>query len=203
MASEIHTELSKRLKNGDEAAFEIIFKSLYEPLVSFANDYLFEIEISKNIVQEVFMKLWEKRAFVDINANLKAFLYTSTRNLCLSHLRHLKIKQAYFEKSRKNFEDLMLNYQALSQLNFEKTDFDTIESIINETIETLSPRCKEVFTLSRYEELSNKEIAEKLGITVKAVEANITRALKKLKNNLKTYIHPALLAIIFDFFTKN
>ncbi|VAW16303.1 hypothetical protein MNBD_BACTEROID01-1630 [hydrothermal vent metagenome] len=49
MANEIHTELSKRLKNGDEAAFEVIFKSLYEPLVSFANDYLFEIEISKNI----------------------------------------------------------------------------------------------------------------------------------------------------------
>ena len=106
-------------------------------------------------------------------------------------------------KVKKNYEDLLLNYEALSQLDFEKTDFETIESIINETVESMAPRCKEVFELSRYENLSNKEIAEKLSITVKAVEANISRALKQLRTNLKEYLHPAVLAIVLEIISKN
>ncbi len=202
MADEINIELYKRLKEGDEPAFEIVFKSYFVQLVSFANEYVFDREVSKNIVQEVFVKLWEKRANIDIEGNVKAYLYTSTKNSCLSYLRHLKTKQQYFEKRKKDFEDLMHNYEALSQLNIDRIDFDSIESIINETIGLLPPRCKEVFTLSRFEELSNKKIAEKLEISVKAVEANITRAIKLLRKNLRGYIQPALLAIVMDLFSQ-
>jgi len=198
MADEINIEISKRLKDGNEAAFEIVFKSFFEQLASFANEYVFDKEVSKNIVQEIFMKLWEKRANIEIHSNLKSYLYTSTKNSCISYLRHIKTRQQYFEKRKKDFDDLMLNYEALSQLNIDRIDFNSIETIIKETIDSLPPRCKEVFTLSRYEELSNKEIAEKLEISVKAVEANNTRAIKLLKKNLKNYLQSALLAVVLE-----
>ena len=198
MADEINIEISKRLKDGNEAAFEIVFKSFFEQLASFANEYVFDKEVSKNIVQEIFMKLWEKRANIEIHSNLKSYLYTSTKNSCISYLRHIKTRQQYFEKRKKDFDDLMLNYEALSQLNINRIDFNSIETIIKETIDSLPPRCKEVFTLSRYEELSNKEIAEKLEISVKAVEANNTRAIKLLKKNLKNYLQSALLAVVLE-----
>ena len=101
MANEIPKEISQQLKQGKEEAFEIIFKRLYEPLVSFANEYINELETSKNMVQEVFLKLWENRNLVNVDANLKSFLYTSTKNMCISHLRHIKTRQQYFEKSKK------------------------------------------------------------------------------------------------------
>ncbi len=198
MADEINIELFKRLKEGDETAFEIIFKSFFEQLVSFANEYVFDREISKGIVQETFIKLWEKRVNIDVEANVKAFLYTITKNSCLSYLRHVKTKQKYFEKRKKDFEDLMLNYEALSQLEIDRIDFNTIEKIIKETVESMPPRCKEVFTLSRFEELSNKKIAEKLEISVKAVEANNSRAIKLLRKNLRDYLQPAIVVLVME-----
>ncbi len=198
MADEINIELFKRLKEGDETAFEIIFKSFFEQLVSFANEYVFDREISKGIVQETFIKLWKKRVNIDVEANVKAFLYTITKNSCLSYLRHVKTKQKYFEKRKKDFEDLMLNYEALSQLEIDRIDFNTIEKIIKETVESMPPRCKEVFTLSRFEELSNKKIAEKLEISVKAVEANNSRAIKLLRKNLRDYLQPAIVVLVME-----
>ena len=200
MADEINIEIFKRLKEGDEASFEIVFKSYFERLVSFANEYVYDKEIARGIAQETFVKLWEKRANINTEANINAYLYTLTKNSCLSYLRHLKTKQRYFEKRKKEFEDLMLNYDALSQLNIDGIDFNSIEKIIKETVESMPPRCKEVFTLSRFEELSNKKIAEKLEISVKAVEANNSRAIKMLRKNLKNYIQPALLAFVMELF---
>ena len=90
MSKEINTELVVRLRNGDEYAFEIIFKSFFEPIVNFADEYIREFEASRNIAQTVFMKLWENRISINPDLSLKSYLFTSTRNLCISHLRHLK-----------------------------------------------------------------------------------------------------------------
>jgi len=200
MANEINTELALQLKNGDKSAFEIIFKSFFEPIVNFADEYICEFEVSRNIAQTVFMKLWENRNMVDPEMNLKAYLYKSTRNLCISHLRHLKIENAYFGNKKKNYEDSVLNQQSLSFLDFDKIDLSAIESIINFTIETLPERCKETFLLSRFDGLKNSEIAEKQNISIKAVEANITRALKILRKNLKDYLPAALIPFILNNF---
>jgi len=124
----------------------------------------------------------------------------AARNACLSHLRHQKLETNFFEKSLKSSENLQLNYEALEELSVEKIDFQNLERVIQETIASLPPRCREVFVLSRYENLKNKEIAEKLDISVKAVEANITRALTTLRENTKDYL-PELL--FFMFFSSN
>lgn len=120
----------------------------------------------------------------------------AARNASLSHLRHIKLETSFFEKSRKNSENLQLNYEALEELRVEKIDFQNLERVIQETIASLPPRCQEVFVLSRYENLKNKEIALKLDISVKAVEANITRALNALRDNTKDYL-PELLFFMF------
>lgn len=188
------------LKSGDAKAFEYVFKCWYEPLVHFANEYLADFESARNIAQNIFLKLWEKREFIDPESNIRAYLYMAARNACLSHLRHLKLETNFFEKSLKSAENLQLNYEALEELSVEKIDFQNLERVIQETIASLPPRCREVFVLSRYENLKNKEIAEMLDISVKAVEANITRALTSLRENTKDYL-PELL--FFMFFSSN
>jgi RNA polymerase sigma-70 factor (ECF subfamily) len=198
LTESIEKKVLENLKKGDPKAFELIFKAWYESLVNFAAEYLSDLESARNIVQNIFMKLWEKHTLVDPDSNLKSYLYMATRNACLSHLRHLKLETAYFEKSKKKLEDLQLNYEALDELNIEKIDFEVLEKLIRDTINALPERCREVFILSRYEDMKNKEIAETLNISVKAVEANITRALTKLRENTKEYLPELVFLLIFN-----
>jgi len=197
-ANLIEKKVLIRLKEGDSNAFESVFKFWYEPLVHFAEEYLSDLESARNIVQNIFMKLWEKHGFIDPDSNLKSYLYIATRNACLSHLRHLRLETAYFEKSRKSYEDLQLNYEALEELKMEQIDFSNLEKLIQDTIDSLPERCREVFLMSRYEDMKNKEIAEKLNISVKAVEANITRAMNKLRENTKEYLPELVFLLLFN-----
>lgn len=194
----IEKKTLERLKEGDSKAFETVFKIWYEPMVNFADEYIADTESAKNIVQNIFMRLWEKHHLVDPDSNLKSYIYMATRNACLSHLRHQSVERAFFEKAKKNSEDLQLNYEALHELDIEKIDFSKLEKLIQDTIEALPERCREVFLMSRYEELKNREIAEKLDITLKAVEANITRALTKLRENTREYIPELVFFLIFN-----
>ena len=194
----IEKETLEQLKKGDPKAFELVFRLWYEPLVNFADEYISDIESSRNIVQNIFMRLWEKHSLVDPDSNLKSYMYMATRNSCLSHFRHLRVETAFFEKSRKNSENLQLNYEALHELDIEQIDLTKLEKLIQETIDSLPERCREVFIMSRYDELKNKEIAEKLNISVKAVEANITRAIAKLRENTHEYIPELVLFLIFN-----
>lgn len=194
----IEKNILVNLRNGDSKAFESVFKFWYEPLVHFADEYLTDLESAKNIVQNIFMRLWEKHDLVDPESNLKSYLYMATRNACLSHLRHLRVESAYFEKSLRNSEDLQLNYEALEEFKLENIDFQRLEKLIQDTIEALPERCREVFVMSRFEEMKNKEIAEKLNISVKAVEAHITRALTRLRDNTKAYLPELVFVLLFN-----
>ncbi|MBC8005590.1 MAG: RNA polymerase sigma-70 factor [Verrucomicrobia bacterium] len=184
----IDKRILEQLKIGDPKAFEYVFMQWYEPLVHFADEYITDLESARNIVQNIFMKLWEKHSWIDPESNLKAYLYLAARNACLSFIRHLQVEVCYYEKSMRNSENLQLNYEALEQMEIDQIDLSNLEKIIQETIDSLPERCREVFILSRYEYLKNKEIANKLDITEKAVEANITRALSKLRANTKEYM---------------
>lgn len=194
----IDKKILEQLKEGDPKAFEYVFLQWYEPLVHFADEYITNLESARNIVQNIFMRLWEKRTWIDPDSNLKAYLYLATRNACLSYIRHLQVEVCYYEKSMRNSDELQLNYEALEELRIDQIDFCNLERIIQETIDSLPERCREVFLLSRNEDLKNKEIANRLDITVKAVEANITRALSKLRENTKEYMPELLFLLLFD-----
>ena len=180
--------LLENLKDGTKQAFEQIFHIYNSSLSYFAKAYVIDEEVSLNIVQDAFLQLWENRKKLNDNTSIAAYLYTITRNNCLNYLKHQRIESKYHQKTVKNALEQELNYGALRSLDYELYDFEEVQQIINKTIELLSPQCKQVFLMSRYENQTNAEIAAKLDISVKAVEANITRALKIFRTELKDYL---------------
>jgi RNA polymerase sigma-70 factor, ECF subfamily len=121
-----------------------------------------------------------------------------TRNESISYLRHLKVSRRFTEVSQAAMEDLQLNQEALESLDFSRIDLGMIEKAILDTLETMPERCREVFILSRYEGLKNQEIASKLDISLKAVEGNITRALRIFRFKLRNYMPESLIILIIN-----
>lgn len=179
-------ELIELLNKKQEAAFEVVFSLYYPRLVYFAKEYVSHEE-AKELVQEAFISFWEKNPAVMSESQLQSYLYTSVKNNCLMCLRHEKTKKNYAS----NVEYMMqkqVYLSALEQLDTSVIAFQEMETIIEKTLAGLPPRCRDVFILSRFEGNKNKEIAEELNISVKAVEAQITKALKVFKVALKDYL---------------
>jgi len=170
-----------RLKLGDEDAFDYLFNYYYPGLVVYAGKFLVNNHLAEEIVQGVFMKLWQDKRYIEINSSVKSYIFQSVKNKCLDILKHRKIKDDYARK--------VLNEQELSN----EATWDTyIESelyvILIREIEKLPAECQKVFKYSRIRNFTNKEIAEKLGISVKTVENQISKALKVLRIALKEYL---------------
>ncbi|NPA45450.1 MAG: RNA polymerase sigma-70 factor [Chlorobi bacterium] len=170
----------KNLNNISVADFEILFKEFYNDLCNFALKYTKNKEASEEIVQEVFYKIWEKRSFINIQISVKSYLYISVRNKCLQQINHnkiVKIYEKYIEKQERN--DFAGPHE---NLIYEETI-----SIFNEALNTLPNKCNTIFKMSRFDGMKYKEIAQKLGISIKTVEANISRALKTLRTYFPEY----------------
>jgi len=180
--------LMERLQNGDESTFEVIYKMYAPRLYYFVYEYIPQKDISENIVQETLMVLWNKKLELTSDTNLGAYLFTVAKNNCLYKLREIKYRQRIFDYAEVSESELEANYCALE--NLETTRFNEIEisQIIENTLEQLPPQCRTVFNLSRFEGKKNKEIAEELNISVKAVEGHITKALKVFRVTLKDYL---------------
>lgn len=164
-------DLLMRLREGDKLAFEIIFKRYYAPMVLFALNYLHDKDRSESIVQDVFVKFWEKRFALEVSS-LQGYLVVSVRNRCHNELKRQGVVRSY-EKSVEPDVAIWPQYQ----------DMQSVEQI-NRIIEELPPRRKIIFKMSRIEGLRYKEIAEKLTISPKTVEVQMGKALKYLREKL-------------------
>lgn len=166
-------ELIAFLKEGDHAAFTEIFHRYNQLLYSHTYNKLRDEEESRDIVEDVFMKLWEKQANLE-DTNLAGYLFTLARNQILNLISHRKVVSAY--------TDSLKTY--LSQYS-ESTDHlvrrKQLKEIIDEEINALPPRMREIFLLSRKEYLSNKEIAKKLDLSEHTVADQIKKALRTLR----------------------
>jgi RNA polymerase sigma-70 factor (ECF subfamily) len=182
---DLNTELVKFIRQGKENTFHAVFITYFEQLEVFAKVYVEDKDVAKDMVQEVFANLWNKRSSLPDHTNLKAYLYQATRNNCLNYLKRLKVQAKYEKRTLDNYNDLLLNYEALIRLNFDTLSYNELQDALEKAICQLPPKCREVFELSRYDGMKNREIAEKLGISVKAVEGHISKALKHLKDQLK------------------
>lgn len=188
-------ELRFRLfKNGDERAFSFYFNTYYNNIVGFSIQFLGNEDKAKSVSQEAFIKLWVNRKKVKKITGIKSFLYTSAKTDCLNLIRHEEVVKKY-QNSQLQEKENELNLEILNSLNFDSLSFSELEKQIEKSIAELSERCRLVFIKSRRENKKNKEIAKELGISVKAVEANITKALKFLKLRLSDYL-PAILAAV-------
>ncbi|MBQ3676257.1 MAG: RNA polymerase sigma-70 factor [Bacteroidales bacterium] len=163
--------------------FQSIYQQYYAKLCIYATSILANDEESEEIVQNVIYKLWEQREKFNEIENLQSYLYRSVKNLCINIINRQKIEDKY--KSEAWFELKNIELHAIEPLENNNQEQ---EKKLYEAIEQLPERCKEVLLLSKFQGMKNKEIAEHLDVSVKAIEASITRAftlLRKMMNNPK------------------
>lgn len=181
----------KALKEGDETAFEMIFKSYYEPLCNYAFTFILDRDEAEEIVQATFLNVWEKRGTITIETSLKAYLYRAVRNSCLNTIKHAIIK-------RKHAAETMFvsdkSHEAVSQSVISSE----LDQKIGDALLVLPEQCRLVFKMSRFEELKYAEIAEQLNISIKTVENQIGKALKIMREELKEYL-PILIMLMNGF----
>ena len=170
--------LYSKIKKGDEDAFNQLFNLYYSRLCFFADQLIHDFDLCRSIVQDVFVDVWINRESLDIRFSLKSFLFQSVKNRALNVLKHRKVEARFTEEQHKKDEPF-----SVQDLIEEAELNDRINSAIHE----LPPKCREIFILCRFEELRYSEIADRLNISVKTVEMQISIALKKIRQKLIDY----------------
>jgi len=168
------------INKGDIHQFEVLFKNYYEKLCQFAMVYLKNLEQAEGVIQDTFYNIWKNKKTLNIKTSLKAYLYTAVKNNCLQEIRkhNLDIKYENYYKS---------HYVNDSVSPVDELNAKELSKVINKTLNALPDRCRVIFKMSRYEGLKYHEIAEKLSISIKTVEANMGKALRQFRSNLKEY----------------
>jgi len=169
--------------------FNRLFKKTYNPLCLFANKYLEDLETSKDIVQDVFIKIWEDKVTFINETAIKSYLYTSVRNRSIDYLRNKSFRKT-FPFNTKKMEELETETFFLREVVVVETS-DIIENAIN----TLPKKCAKIIRLSA-KGLTNANIAEKLGLTINTVKTQKKIAYKRLKPILKE--HFIFIAFFFE-----
>ena len=173
-------DLLDRVRDGDESAFDTIFCEHYASLVRTADAMLHRRDLAEEIVQDVLLALWQRRATLVVEDSLRAYLFRATRNRALNHLRHAAIeRKAEPELSAVESPEA----PAPAVLVHEE-----IDAALRQAVAALPPRCREVFELSRVHGLRYSEIASTLGISVKTVEAQMGKALRTLRELLAPWL---------------
>lgn len=175
----LHT--SENTQTKWNSIFETIYNDYYRGLCVFAYSFLPDEDEAEEVVQSIILKLWEHKEQLHEIDSLKSYLYRSVRNACLNQLKHKKIEEKYKDKAWASLKEIEADF-------IDPYQNKELQEKIQDAINELPDRCKEVFELSRFEGKRNKEISEILDISVKAVEANITRALSSLRKELSKYI---------------
>ncbi len=168
----------------DEDAFRTLFFKFFSSLCVFAHRYIEQWETCEDIVQDTFFKIWKNRKKMIINTSGRNLLLTSVRNSCVDYLRKQEIETSWIQKK-----------------SLHKTEYSTddlyatveLENMLNAALSNLPENIRQVFEMSRFEGLTYTEIAAQQRISIKTVEAYITKALKQLRIELKDYLPLALL----------
>lgn len=176
------------LKEGEETAFEMIFKSHYQALCNYAFTFLHDRDEAEEIVQSTFLNIWEKRKVIEVQTSLKSYLFRAVRNTCLNVLKHAKIRQHHAT------ETVALTNPGHEDVT-EQVHATELEAKIANAMEALPEQCRLIFKMSRFEELKYAEIAEHLNLSVKTVENQMGKALKIMREQLKEFL-PILLIIL-------
>lgn len=185
-------ELIRNIKRGDSHSLELLFRRLYPRLCAYAQKFLQNLDDSEEIVQELFYTLWKNRDQLNENLSLNSYLFISVKNRCLNFLESKKSKS-------KHAELLWYLYSETSTENnnaFQQLVAYDFEKDLGMAIDNLPKECKKIFELSRFEGLKYQEIAQRLNISIKTVETQMSRALSKLRLELREYITILLIFIL-------
>lgn len=176
---------------------EYLFKTYYKRLFRVAYQVVNDESLADDVVQEVFIHVWKKREELNITTTIEGYLVKATVNRALNQLsKDKKMPKAEIQ------EDFTL-YIEKNHLHENHFDQDVFQKLVHASLDSLPPKCKSIFVLSRFEGMKNKEIAEHLGLSIKTVENQMTIALNKLNTELKPkiqHLFPELMFLFIIFF---
>lgn len=176
------------IHNTDSAiVFERIFKEQFKKLHAYAYSILQDSDEAEEAVQNVFYKLWEKKEKIPELQSVAAYLYRSVYNECMNFVKHEKVKNTY--------EAHAIHHGGLASSAVDNAETKELEGRIAEALSSLPEQCRTIFQMSRFEELKYREIADKLGLSVKTIENQMGKALKILRTKLADYM--TILALLF------
>lgn len=166
---------------GSYKAFEKLYYRFYKPLINYAHKYMKSIQVSDDMVSEVFYKIWKRRKEITVSSSFQSYLFTAVRNKCLDHLRAEN-------KVHHCDDDILVEFDSLTATPLQYTMGEELQNRIEMAIEALPKDRKRIFRMSRDNGMKYKEIAEMLGISIKTVETQMGRALKHLRTALKEFM---------------
>lgn len=165
---------------GGIGAFEQLFKRYYAPLVVYASKYVSGTDVAREIVQDFFVRLYEKRHSLSIDVSVKSYLYRSVYNSCINYINQRNIQDKHLKS---------IDIERNEEENLENEIFSVeLQNKIAEVIEELPAKCRMVFKMNRIEGMKNEEIAIKLNLSKRTVETQISKALKILRKKLAEYL---------------
>lgn len=179
--------LLDRLRTDDESALKELFHLYYDALVHFVTPMLRDQDRGRDVVQDVFFKIWEKRKDLQVNTSLKAYLYMAVRNHALNIIK----RENRIELN--DDESVLESKSGTHDGSYDRLREKDLQKKLAHCLDLLPPKCRQVFELSRFEHFSNKDIAETLDISVKTVENQMTKALQLMRANLLPYLRLLLI----------
>lgn len=190
----------KHLKNGNELVFNKIIQAYWPRLKKFADIYTLDEEVSKELVQDTFLVLWNKRKELKDDTCLISFLMVVCRNKCLNYLAQKKYEISRLDELNEEYIYTKANQYVLEDSTSDILETKDLEKAIQNALEKLPAKTKEIFLMSRYDNKKNKEIAESLNISIKTVEFHINKALQILKQILT---NEQFIKFIIIYYTSN
>lgn len=182
-------ETDNRLRHDGEAWFNGLFDRYYPTVRNFSFQLLGDMDAAQEAAQDVFVRLWEKGARDGHDAAVRAFLFTVARNICIDRMRS---DRAITEYRRR----IMLKYSTVADSFLDDIITSDLREMLDRQINTLPPQCARAFRLSRLEHLTYKEIAGRMGVSVKAVEANVGRAIAMLREKMGGHLFLVVMLLL-------
>ena len=182
-------DLTRRVKSGEKEAYQALFERYAPKIYHFALSYLKSTADSEELVQDVFLKVWEKRDILDATQNIKAFIFKIAINTIYDFIRRKNIENAFQEFSK-------ANYAPDSNNTWDTVIFEEMQTTINSLVAQMPEQRKKIFKLSKNKGLSNDEIAQELNLSKRTVENQLYRALLFLKEHLR---NESAIALLFFF----
>jgi RNA polymerase sigma-70 factor (ECF subfamily) len=177
----LERELIESIKNGNTKSFELVFKTYYKRLCTLAFDYTRQLETAEDIVKDFFVAFWDNRKTIEIKTSLSGYLFRSVRNACINYLLRNKERNNTISIEEVNWLEIKINEPLSNDYPIGNLLTKELEEQISDIIDKLPEACREIFKLSRFDDLSHKKIAVQLNISENTVKVQIYRALKHLK----------------------
>ncbi len=179
-----------RMVEGDKDAFRFFFERYYPDLCNLVNLYLHDPMMSEEVVQDIFIYLWEKKEKIKIESSVKLYLLRASKNRSLNYIRD--------QRAKLDIHQHLAEFNGnTAEMPDKVMDTNQLREVIDTAINSLPDRCREVYILGKEKSLSYKEISDELGISVKTVEVQMGTALKKLRDQLRPYYNDIFILFLF------